>query len=95
MDALEVLYRVPARLSFTPSLDTFPITTTGCATNCGAGSEAIWNLGTLAAGAVQNITIKTTVATGLERGSLIRAAVRVTASGMKDTINLQHTAVVE
>ena len=55
----------------------------------------MWNLGTMAADASQIITIDATVAASLVDGTLIVTPVRVTATDMEDTINLQHTTVIE
>jgi len=94
VDDLNVQLRVPAELSFVPSRDAVP-SASGCFSSCSLGQEASWNLGTLAAGESQGITINATVAAGLVNGTLIVTPVRVTATGMEDTINLQHTTVVE
>jgi len=61
---------------------------------CNPTEEAVWALGTMVAGASQIITINATVAAGLVNGTLIVTPVRVTATGMEDTINLQHTTVI-
>ena len=88
-----VIFRVPAELSFHAVVDAEP--DTDCGSACIIGEEATWSLGTLAAGASQIITIDATVAASLVDGTLIVVPVRVTATDMEDTINLQHTTVID
>ena len=87
------MYRVPAGLQFHAISDVEP--DTGCGSACIEGEEAYWGLGSLAAGASQEITINATVAVGLDSGTLISVPVTVTANELKDTINLQHTTVID
>ncbi|MEN8177170.1 MAG: hypothetical protein ABFS39_00945, partial [Pseudomonadota bacterium] len=94
VEAVGVMFRVPSELSFHSTLDVEP-DPSGCSTSCTSGHEATWSLGTLAAGASQIITIDATVAAGLDSGNLISVPIRVTATGMEDTINLQHTTVIQ
>ena len=86
-----VQLRVPTEASFHGSIDAQPDTTSGgCLSGCTAESEAFWNLGTIAAGATQIITIDADVAAALGDGTLIVSPFRVTATGMEDTIIQQH-----
>ena len=94
VDDINVQLRVPAELTFHNTGDVEP-DPTGCSTTCSPTQEANWNLGTLAAGASQIITINATVAAGLADGTMIVAPIRVTATSMEETINLQHTTVIE
>ena len=95
VDAVDVMFRVPAELSFVIATDTNPNAVCP-GTICNPTEEASWALGTLAAnGGSQVITINATVATGLDSGNLISMPVRVTATQLEDTINLQHTTVID
>jgi len=94
VDDVSVMFRVPAELSFYFSTDAEP-DAAGCSGTCDPTEEAVWNLGTMAADASQIITIDATVAASLVDGTLIVTPVRVTATDMEDTINLQHTTVIE
>jgi uncharacterized repeat protein (TIGR01451 family) len=99
VDAVMVQYRVPAELSFNDTAAVEP-DPTGCSALvnglvCDPREEALWNIGTLAAGGVQVITIDATVAAGLVNGILINVPIRTTATGLIDTTNLQHTTVIQ
>ena len=95
VDGVNVQLRVPTEFSFSNSIDASP-SPTGCGNyGCNPAEEASWNLGTLAAGASKVITINATVAASLVDGTLIVTPVRVTATNMEDTINLQHTTVID
>lgn len=48
----------------------------------------------MASGASQTITVNATVASGLVNGALIMVPIRITATDMPETINLQHTTVI-
>jgi len=89
---VNVQLRVPAEFSFSGVSDAEP--DTSCNGQCNLPEEANWSLGTLAAGASQVITINATIAAGLANGALIVTPIRVTATDMEDTINLQHTTVI-
>jgi len=93
VDSVEVMFRAPAEITFTNS-DTIP-SASGCGFGCTAGVEAVFNLGTMAAGASQVITINAAVLPGFSSGTLISVPVRITATGLPDTINLQHTTVIQ
>jgi len=92
-NAVSVIFRVPAELSFRYITDAEPDAACG-STTCVSTLEAAWDLGTMAAGATQVITINATVAAGLDNGTLINVPVRVTVTELQDTINLQHTTVI-
>ena len=89
---VNVQLRVPAELSFIWSTDAEP-DAAGC--SCNPAQEAMWAFGTMAAGASRIITINAAVAGGLSDGTLVVSPVRVTAAGMEDTINLQHTTAID
>jgi len=97
VDDVNVLFRVPDELSFSSPADVDPNpVATICGNNaCIGAEEAIWSLGTLASGASQVITINATVAAAIDDGNLIVAPFRVTATGMTDVIDLQHTTAVQ
>jgi hypothetical protein len=90
---VSVIFRVPAELSFNASTNADP--DTACSGFCTATEEAPWNLGTIAAGANQVITVNATVVGSLNDGTLIVTPIRVIADAMEDTINLQHITVIE
>ncbi|RLJ17091.1 hypothetical protein DJ030_15095 [bacterium endosymbiont of Escarpia laminata] len=98
VDNVIVIFRVPAELSFHGGVDAEPdvFTNGGChsGTFCDPTEEALWALGTMAAGSNQVITINATVGAAINDGNLIVVPVRVTTTGMEDTINLQHTTVI-
>jgi hypothetical protein len=95
VNAVNVLLRIPDELSFSASTDAEP-NADGCGNGgCNPTEEAVWALGTMAAGASQVITINATVGSGYSDGTLIVAPVRVTATDMEDTINLQHITIIE
>ena len=99
VDDVSVQLRVPVELFFHGATDAEPdvVGSGGChsGTFCSATEEALWELGTLTAGENRVITINTTVEDAINDGNLIIAPVRVTATGMEDTINFQHTAVID
>jgi hypothetical protein len=96
IDAVSLLLRVPSGLQFNYANDADPNTSTYCAgsATCGTGTEALWNLGTIAAGASETVTVNANVvATEVGDGSLIRAPITVTATGVNN-INALKTAQV-
>jgi uncharacterized repeat protein (TIGR01451 family) len=95
VEDINVLLRVPNEINFSPFNDATP-NSSNCGNNiCTAAEEANWSLGTLAAGASQIISINATVAAGLVDGNLIVTPIRVTATEMEDTINMQHVTVID
>ena len=94
VDAVSVVFSVPTGLSFGRTADAEP-NAAGCGFTCIPGVQATFSLGTMASGATQTITIDATVAAGLNSGTLISVPVRVTATDLPDTINLQHTTVIQ
>ena len=91
VDAVSVLLRTPNGLSFNYVNDVEPNTTCG---NCVVGSEAFWNLATIAAGASVTITLNAVaVATAVGDGNLISAPFTVTGTGVND-INVSKTIQV-
>ena len=92
VDVVNVLLRMPTGLSFDDVDDVVP-DPGGCAgvvdaLNCNPREEAIWNLGTLAAGESRTITANALVNVLQLDGNLIAAPVRVTANNVLDTIDL-------
>ena len=88
VDGVEVMFRVPAEVTFR-NRDATP------SPNAPVGQKAGFDLGTMAAGTSQVITINTAVLPGLNSGTLISEPVRVTATGLPDIINLQHTTTIQ
>ncbi|NOZ53643.1 MAG: hypothetical protein GXP08_10965, partial [Gammaproteobacteria bacterium] len=88
---VNVQLRLPAEFSFSGVSDAEP--NTSCNGPCNLPEEANWNLGTLAAGESRSIAINALVASVLS-GNLITTPVRVTATGLDDTINLLNTVAV-
>ncbi|MBL3529643.1 MAG: DUF5011 domain-containing protein, partial [gamma proteobacterium endosymbiont of Lamellibrachia anaximandri] len=93
VDGVFVIFRVPAELSFDDVYDAEPDEGLGCGTFCNPTEEANWSLGTLAAGESRTITVNALVANVLS-GNLITTPVRVTATGLGDTIDLLNTVAV-
>ena len=92
VDDVSVQIRVPEQLSFNAYKDAEPNVSSGCAT-CNPSLESTWNLGTLAAGESRTITVNALVDSVLS-GTLISLPLRVTATGMEDTIDLLKTVAV-
>ena len=90
MDDVSVVYTVSPELSFHAVIDAEP--NTNCGSSCIDGEEALWALGTLAAGESRTITINAPVVPGALAGSLITAPVRVTSSDVIDIVS-KTTAV--
>jgi len=88
VDSVEVMFRMPAEVTFR-NRDATP------SPNAPVSQKADFDLGTMAAGTNQVITINAAVLSGLSRGTLISAPVRVTASRLPDTINLRHTTAIQ
>ena len=94
VDAVGVLFRVPAELSFIFSTDAEPNAACGT-TVCSANLEANWALGTLAVGDSVTITIDALVSSDTSAGTLITAPVRVTSSDVIDHVNRISVIAVE
>lgn len=92
IEGVQLSFRVPDGLTYNRTTHADP-DSSYCAgsASCTAGLEGLWNLGTLAAGASQIITVNPLVATTLVGGSLVTARQRLTATGLGSTINLQKT----
>ena len=90
VDAVQLLFMIPVGLQFNYASDADPNASSGCASNgaCGAGAEVYWSLGTMAAGAVQLVTINAQVLTSLLGGSLIPAQFWLSATGLDAPILL-------
>jgi uncharacterized repeat protein (TIGR01451 family) len=84
VDSVSLIYLVPVGVQFNYANDADPNATTGCSSNgnCSAGAEVYWNLGTMAAGASQIITINAQVLTSLLGGSLIPSTFWLSANGL-------------
>jgi len=92
VDSIETRYTVPTGLNFHLAQDAEPNVTYGCGT-CYAGNEAVWEIGTLAAGESETITINANAIAGLSDGMLITAPIRVSATGI-DTIVADKTVSI-
>ena len=100
VDNVWVLYRVPRGISFIENLNTAPdphanscINSNGNNT-CTAGHEVFWELGTLAAGESQTITIDSNVAADMQDGQLITTPIVVSGTGI-DSISLKLTVQIQ
>jgi hypothetical protein len=94
VDGINVLLPVPATLQFNGSVDASPAA--GCFNNaCNSNVEAPWNVGTLAAGISQAITINTLVAQTVLSGVLIPAVFKVTGTGLDAPIIIQTTVAAQ
>ena len=81
LEGVGIVLRTPAGLQFVYSTDADP-NSAGCSV-CTEGLEADWNLGTLAAGASQTITLNASVlASEVGDGALIRAPFVIGATDM-------------
>jgi hypothetical protein len=93
VDGIGVLFRIPNGVQFSRTADTQPAGgTCGGPATCVADTEWSWNLGTMAAGAMQTLTVSQTVQAALTEGSLISTSTWVTATGQTTAINVQTTA---
>ena len=81
-----VQLRMPAELTFNDTRDVEPnpggCSSAGSALVCDVREEALWNLGTLAAGESRTITINALVDITQLDGNLIATPVRVTATNV-------------
>ena len=80
-----LFHRVPSGLAFDGIADAQPDTT--CGSSCTEDKEAFWNLGTLAAGEKETISLNVDVLAGVSDGSLINSSVLVTSSDVLDSIH--------
>jgi uncharacterized repeat protein (TIGR01451 family) len=82
--AVQLLVRVPTGTQFGNAADADPNSSNcnGSSNLCVAGDEAAWDLGDMAAGASQIITINTQVLTSMLKGSLIPFPFWLTATGL-------------
>ena len=92
VDGVSVQFQVPAGLTFNYYYDAEP-NAASCSA-CSEGSEATWDLGTLAAGESRSIDINANVAAGLLDGDLLVMPVRVTADGENDTMAFRQVVRV-
>jgi uncharacterized repeat protein (TIGR01451 family) len=95
VDDVNVLFRVPAELSFSNTADADPDADNCGSEGCTAREEAVWSLGSMASGDIQVITINTTVGAGVGNGNLIVAPFRITGAGVTDVISLQYITGVQ
>lgn len=79
---VSVLFRVPEGLSFTYVNDADPDSSYCGNGACGANEEATWEVGALAAGATQSISINTIVLDTVGDGDDVRAAIRLSATSV-------------
>jgi len=95
VDGISLLMRFPVGLQMNYSNDAAPDSSlcAGSAT-CSAGLEAVWSLGTLAAGASRPVTLNPQVlANTLGNGSLVRALFALSATGV-DQIDAVKTVQI-
>jgi hypothetical protein len=91
IDGVELLLRVPAGHSFSYTSGADPDSSYCSNGTCSGGEEAVWELGSIAAGATKLVTISPTAATALVGGSLATFRQRVTAVDLGGTISVQTT----
>jgi large repetitive protein len=77
-----VLFRVPEGLAFTYVNDADPDASYCGNGTCGANEEATWEIGALAAGATESISINTSVLGTVGDGDDVRAAIRLSATNV-------------
>lgn len=94
VDGISVLLRVPANLQFNGVTDASPAS--GCFNaNCATGVESFWNVGTLAAGITQSISVNAQVASTVLGGTLLPATFKVTSTGQATPVLIQTTVPVQ
>jgi uncharacterized repeat protein (TIGR01451 family) len=84
VDGVTLTWLLPTGVQFHYTADVSPNPASGwnSSGNFGAGSQATWNLGALAAGAMQTVTINALVLTSLGDGDSISALFKLTATGV-------------
>jgi uncharacterized repeat protein (TIGR01451 family) len=88
-----LVYRLPANITLNYRDDVEPDATRNCS-NCVEGSEVIWRLGTIAAGANQQIQINANVSADVRRGSLLVSPFTVFSDQIIDTVRLHNIVPV-
>ena len=90
---VELVFRVPASVSFSPRDGAVP-NARGCFT-CADGAEASWSFASIPAGASQSIIIDALVADSNASGAEISNRIAVTADAFTQTISAEATIRVE
>jgi uncharacterized repeat protein (TIGR01451 family) len=91
IDGVTLMLRVPTGFSFAGVAGADPDATNCPYGSCVGGAEAVWNIGSMAAGATQIININPTAAATLVGGSVAAFPQRLTAVDLGGTIFLQST----
>lgn len=92
IDGVTLLLRVPPGLSFAQVAGADP-DAAGCPYgSCGPGSEAVWSIGSMAAGATKTININPTADAALVAGSLVVFRQRLTGVDLGGTVLLQSVS---
>ena len=93
---VDVIYRVPAGISFAASAVAPALALNCSASNCGATEEARWNFASIAAnGGTETITINAQAAATLTAGDLVRAPIQATANELDATVTILHSTPVQ
>jgi uncharacterized repeat protein (TIGR01451 family) len=82
VDSVQLYLRVPVGLQFNYANDADPNSSCAGSVTCSSGFEAVWALGTMAAGAIQIVTLNAQVLTSLLGGSLIADTFWLSATGL-------------
>ena len=90
---VRVLFRVPTGLAFSNRDDAIP-DLTGCF-SCDEGDEAVWRLGTLAAGMTRSILLNARVLDSVVAGSFINSKIDVTATDVTGVISREQPVEVQ
>jgi uncharacterized repeat protein (TIGR01451 family) len=91
VDGLMLLFSVPRGLQFQYTTDADPDSSYCGNSICSEAEEATWNLGSLAPGGIQVVTVNPAIAASLTGGSLISATQQLTAANLGGTINVKRT----
>lgn len=91
---VEMLFRVPAGLSFARSGNAVP-GAIGCSVTCVEGVEAEWNFASIPAGASRSVVLDALVADSNASGVEIDNRIVVTADAFTQTIAVEKAIVVE
>lgn len=95
VDGIQLMMRLPAGQRFYYSTHADPDSSACGNYWCESNEEAFWNIGTLAAGGLQTVSVDAEVLATTIGGSLLVTNQRLTATNLGGTINLQTTVPTE
>jgi len=91
VNAVTFSVRVPTGLSFYYTTDADPDSSACGNGTCSAGEEAVWNLGTIAPGAIKIVTYNPLSDAALTGGSLLHTPLRLSATDLGGTMQWKST----